>query len=164
MRSISPRPRQPGQGFSPSFPSSSQFFRRSWNSRSPLAAAALSFRAFLQSWRYGARVFQGRRRSAPGQWFQCPGAGQCCRLRGSRSDLQSIGPHERWRLLPGYWQRNWFPSPSPLAGAFYQSCDVDELDDSRCYFFGTCRNLPSCCRRLSGTGTMPTFGSMVQNG
>ena len=51
-----------------------------------------------------------------------------------------------------------------LGSALYQTGDIHELDDSRSDFgriVQICQLYPDAA---SGTGTTPTFGSMVQNG
>ena len=50
-----------------------------------------------------------------------------------------------------------------LRGAGHQARDIDELHRGRQIFSG-CTIAASCSSRASGTGTTPTFGSMVQNG
>ena len=54
--------------------------------------------------------------------------------------------------------------PFALGGAGDQAGDVDELDDRGDHLLRLGDVRRACARRGSGTSTMPTFGSMVQNG
>ena len=63
------------------------------------------------------------------------------------------------RMLP----RNWLPSPSPLDAPRTRPAMSTNSSVVGMVFFGL-KSAESRSRRRSGTGTTPTFGSMVQNG
>src|SRR6185437_916158 len=60
-------------------------------------------------------------------------------------------------------ERNLLPSPSPCDAPATRPAMSTNSTDAGMIFCG-CTMSASCCKRGSGTGTTPTFGSMVQNG
>ncbi len=66
-----------------------------------------------------------------------------------------------WQLL--MWPRNWLPSPSPLLAPFTRPAMSTNSVEVGTVFLGLTSSV-SFCKRLSGTSTIPTFGSIVQNG
>ena len=82
-----------------------------------------------------------------------------------------------WTILSSSKQRTTFTIASVwdigeelVAQAFalgrtgYQASDIDEFDDCMLHFCGLTISDSCYARRGSGTSTIPTFGSMVQNG
>jgi hypothetical protein len=59
--------------------------------------------------------------------------------------------------------RNWLPSPSPCEAPATSPAMSTNSTVVGMIFSGLAM-AASCARRGSGTGTTPTFGSMVQNG
>ena len=59
--------------------------------------------------------------------------------------------------------RNWFPSPSPLEAPATRPAMSTNSRVVGVVFFGL-KSAERRSSRGSGTGTTPTFGSMVQNG
>lgn len=59
--------------------------------------------------------------------------------------------------------RNWFPSPSPLLAPFTRPAMSTNSTEVGIIVLELVMLL-STCRRGSGTATLPTFGSIVQNG
>ena len=91
-------------------------------------------------------------------------------LRGDTSPatcttLSSSKQRTTWAMawVSRMWARNWLPRPSPLAAPATRpamSTNSIALGTTR----AGCTMSAMRCRRGSGTGTTPVFGSMVQNG
>ncbi len=77
---------------------------------------------------------------------------------------RSSGQRERWRQSRGCGQELVVPQTLALLAPPHQTGDVHELDHRRRGLLCVIEIGQRGRRRSSGTATMPTFGSMVQNG
>jgi hypothetical protein len=83
--------------------------------------------------------------------------------RGSRCRRRSSAPRARWRRSRGCWRGTGCPGPRPSRRRPPgPRCPRTPSWSARCFCGFTISAMRSS--RGSGTGTMPVFGSMVQNG